>query len=154
MKHTLPFLLMLLLAGAMLQNCNCKHVCTSPVPVARLTNFDSADLSAVIVKKYRNNGLFNTPEQTTVYTTTQKSFYGTDTSYLDSNSIILEYFEDYTVEIPAAGKLWQLKNISLRATKMSERCTSGLNYTLNDIGYTVPAVVSTQATAAYIYLNK
>src|SRR4051812_24398534 len=124
MKHTISFILAILLASTLLLNCDCKHLCTSPSPRANFVNFDSTALNAVVVKQYNNNGQFNDLQHTTVYSSmvfNNTHMPGPDTSHLDAAGINLEYFTDYVIEVPAAGKKWYIKSLSVQPAKMSEQ---------------------------------
>ena len=158
MKNNLPIILGILIASTLLLNCNCKHLCSSPSLFVSLANFDSTTLNAVIVKQYNNNGQFNDLQHTKVYTSklfTGANTPGQDTMQLDSNKILMEFFNDYTIEVPAAGKTWYLKNMSMQPAKMSEpQCTNGLSYILNDTSHTIPAYPKSSYFPVVIYLNR
>ena len=158
MKYTFPLLLVILFANTLLLNCTCKHPCTGSVPVLKFVNFDSASLHAVVVKQYNNNGQFTALQSTRVYTNlpfTSSYMPGPDTSQFDVNGISLEFFNDYIIEVPAAGKTWYLKSLSATPAKMSEpHCTNGIKYYLNDTLFTIPPNTSTSYNPMVIYLSR
>ncbi len=158
MKYTFPVILILLLCSSLLFNCDCKHLCSSPTPVLKFVPFDSAALSVVIVKQYNNNGQFNDLEHTQIFSSTNFSAMhtsGSDTSEIDSAGISLDYISDYIIELPASGKTWYLKSISMQATKMNEQhCTNGIRYVLNDTLHVIQPDPASSYDPAAIYLNR
>jgi len=146
----------MLLVSTLMQNCSCKHRCMAPSPTAKLVGFDSTERQAVTVKKFMNNGKFADVLNRTVYTSTPKTFYGSDTIYLPANEPIgIETLTDYIIEVPAAGRTFTLRNMSQVVAHMKDQyCTSGLKYTLNDVNYTLPANTTSNYAAMVIDLKK
>lgn len=144
---TVFFALSLLALGA------CNRFCTRPQPAIKFTNYDSATLESVIVRAYSKNA--NQPElmSTTYYSSRRYTSYDTitiDTSY---QNIILEYYYDYTVTIPATGRVYSIKKININEDKGRDiECTSSWSYYLNDSLYN-RAVVPVRNHPSYINIT-
>ena len=121
----------------MFANCDCKRVCTNAIPVVSFTNFDSVQLHVVVLKAYGNDGKFDQLQSVQVYSNIIE--HGVDTIFFNNNStIILNFFTDYTVEIPSVNKTWYIRNVSSHYDKMqANACTAGMTYYLNDTMHTI-----------------
>ena len=138
MKRYLILSLIICAASTLLLNCDCnKRLCTNAYPVARFVNFDSASLHVVILKSYANDGKFDQLQRTQVYSISVEN--GVDTIYLNNNTITLDFFTDFTLELPSANKTWYIRNITSHYDKMAgaTACTGGMTYYLNDTVYTI-----------------
>jgi len=118
-------------------NCDCKRLCTNAIPVINFINFDSSELHIVVLKAYNNDGKFDQLQSVQVYSNIIE--HGTDTIFFNNNStIVLSFFTDYTVVIPAVNKTWYIRNISSHNDKMNANaCTTGMTYYLNDTIHTI-----------------
>ena len=145
MNNRYVLTLTVLFISIFLFECNCKHVCSSSAPYIKLVNFDSSSLRSVIVKAYNNNGQFNQLQSTRVLTSGHLG--ATDTSTLDTNIILLDFFTDYSVEFPSISRLWYIRGISMQPTKMAAGdCTNGFSYYLNDTLHSIPPAAGANST--------
>ena len=157
MKYTARFVLVILLSSTLLLDCNCSRVCNSPMPGLKFVNFDSATLNVVILKLYNDNGQFNSLQHTYVYTSNRSALsYPTssDTIGFDTSGIVITYSTDYSIEIPAAGRTWYLRNVGMQVVKMNTECTNGLKYYLNDTLHTIPPIPAMVIGISPIFIKR
>ena len=155
MRKKVSIALVALCSSFLLLNCNCgQRLCTNAIPVINFVNFDSASLHVVVLKAYSNDGKFDNLQHTQVYSNTIEN--GIDTiPFNNSNTIILDFFTDYTLEIPAINKTWHIKNITSHYDKLNaSNCTGGMTYYLNDTIYTIAANPLNSNGPGYINISK
>ena len=137
MKKYLPLALFALCSSSLFLNCNCgKRLCNNAIPVANFINFDSASLHTVIINEYSNDGKFDHLLDTRIYSNAVEN--GVDTLQFGGNTIMLGFFTDYSIQVPAVNKTWYIRNITSQYTHLNvSACTSGMTYYLNDTLHTV-----------------
>ncbi len=154
MRSYLYLALIVFSGSTLLLNCDCnKRLCTNAFPTARFVNFDSASLHAVIVKAYTNDGKFDQLQSTTVYTNAAEA--GPDTSQIGNNTLLLNFFTDYAIEIPALSKTWSIRGISSHYDKINTAaCTAGMSYYLNDTLHTIAPNAMVSNLVGYIDISE
>ena len=154
MRSYLYLTLLVICGSTLLLNCDCnKRLCTNAIPAARLVNFDSASLHAVIVKGYDNDGKFDHLLSTNVYTNAAVA--GADTLQIGDATLLLSYYTDYTIEIPALSKTWAIRGISSHNDKINTAaCTAGMSYYLNDTLHTIAPNAMVSNLVGYIDISE
>lgn len=153
MKNKTYFFLLFIVFGTFLSNCNCKRLCTNPAPQLCFINFDSSQLNVIIVKSTNQTGQPNQLQETKVYT--NKSMPGPDTLQTYKNRIFLDnaITTNYIIEVPAVGKSWSIRNITMHPDKMDvTACTSGISYYLNDTLITMHTIPYATDSTGFINL--
>ena len=128
---------------------SCKYYCrTNPYPYAQLVGYDSADLDAVIVKTYAQNGNFQSPENTRIFSSRRNTSYDTVSIYNTYNPSVsgsldtlvdIGFNADATIEIPALGQKHYIKHVVINSDNWKDKdCTNSMSYVLDDIAYKVP----------------
>jgi hypothetical protein len=153
MKNYFNYGLMLLFGSMILANCDCKHVCTNPIPEINFVNFDNSDLQAVLVSEYSQTGNFDHLIASNVYTNAATP--GRDTLQIVDTKISLNYFSDYILEVRSVGRSWHIRGMNSVSLKSKDRnCSAGLTYYLNDTLGEVPASYSVSNNQAVINITK
>ncbi len=143
MKNYLYFLLAVLLGGLLLENCTCARICSNAMPVVAFVNFDSTQLDVVIVKTYNKDGTFSHLVDTKVYTSNYMPPANTF-NIVEDKIYDIGAFNDYIIEVPAAGKVCRIKGINLHHDRLkTATCTSGMTYYINDSMKVIPLNTTT-----------
>ncbi len=153
MKNYFNYGLMLLFSSMILANCDCKHLCTNPMPEINFVNFDNSDLHAVVVSQYLQTGKFDHLVTTSVYTNSATP--GRDTLQIVDTKISLDAFSDYIVEVRSVGRTWHITGMKFNTIKSTDRnCSGGMSYYVNDTLGEIPANYSVSNNQAVINITK
>ena len=136
MKNYWYSLVLVLFGSMLIANCDCKHLCSNRIPELSFTKFDTADLRVIIISEYSKNGNFDHVINTKIYSNSPTV--GPDTNQLVNNTVVVNAFSDYLIDVPAVAETWHLKNITLGLEhKDAGDCTGGMTYDLNGTHYDI-----------------
>lgn len=142
-----PILAILLIAATLCAG-GCGYQCETPGIYGTFSGYDSTELAIVIVRTYERS----TPKFSKLLSTQiggssiGANVPGTDTVYMGYAGNLAFYPKrdyDYTIEIPATGQLFKLRDFSVEQERDNsismggerDKCSNTITYYLDDVAY-------------------